>query len=72
MLDEIDERRISQTHSVEIRFFPEDRIRDTYHYFMPILKKKTEYWILHVRTNHAVDSFVNDLLELKQLIREKL
>lgn len=76
MLDGIDERRILQTHSVEIRFFPEDHIKDTYHYLMPILEKKTEYLILHVKTNDAVDSFhqkiVNDLLALNWLIREKL
>ena len=47
-----------------------------YHYLIPILEKKPEHLILHVGTNDAVDSshqqIVNDLLTLKQFIKEKL
>ena len=76
MLNEIDERRISKTYPVKLRFFPGARIKDMYHYLILILEKKPEHLILHVRTNVAVDSsqqqIVNDLLALKQFIREKL
>ena len=47
-----------------------------YHYLILILEKKPEHLILHVGTNDAVDSshqqIVNDLLTLKQFIKEKL
>ena len=47
-----------------------------YHHLIPILEKKPEHLILHVGTNDAVDSshqqIVNDLLTLKQFIKEKL
>ena len=76
MLNGIDERRISKTHPVKVRFFPGARIKDIYHYLIPILEKKPEHLILHVGTNDAADSshqqIVNDLLALKQFIKGKL
>ena len=56
MLNGMDERRFSKTH--------------------PVKEKKPEHLILHIGTNDAVDSFhqqiVNDLLVIKQFIKEKL
>ena len=56
MLNGMDERQFSKTH--------------------PVKEKKPEHLILHIGTNDAVDSFhqqiVNDLLALKQFIKEKL
>ena len=47
-----------------------------YHYLIPILEKKPQHLILHVGINDAADSshhqIVNDLLALKQFIKEKL
>ena len=76
MLNGIDERRISKTHPVKVRFFPGAHIQDMYHYIIPILEKKPEHLILHTGTNDAADSshqqIVNDLLALKQFIKGKL
>ena len=76
MLNGIDERRISKTHPVKIRFlFPGVRIIYMYYYLMPILEKKPEHLTLNVGTNDAAGSYqqiVNNLLALKQFIREKL
>ena len=47
-----------------------------YHYLISNLEKKTEHLILHAGTNNAMDfshqQIVNDLLALKQFIKEKL
>ena len=65
-----------QTHSVKIRFFPGDCIKEIYLYLIPILEKKPEHLILHVGENDAADSshqqIRNDVLALNQLIKEKL
>ena len=46
-----------------------------YHYLIPILEKKHEHLILHLSTSHVEDfsyqQIVNDLLPLKQIIKEK-
>ena len=76
LLNESAERRISKTHPVKVRFFPGARIKDMYHYLILILEKKPEHLILLVGTNDAEDSshqqIVNDLLALKQFIKEKI
>ena len=73
MLNEIDERRISKTRQVKVRFFPGPRIKYMYHYLIPILEKRSDYLILHVGTNDAVGSshqqIVNDLSAPKQFIK---
>ena len=65
MLNGIDERRISKTHPVKVRFFPGARIKNMHHYLIPILDKKPEPLILHIETNYAANSshqqIVNDL-----------
>ena len=71
MLNGIDERRISKTHPVKVRFFLGSRIKDMYHYLIPILEKKPEHLILHVGTNDH-QQIVNDLLALKQFVKGKL
>ena len=48
MLNGIDERQISKTHPVKVRFFSGARIRNMYHYIVAILEKKPEHLILHV------------------------
>ena len=59
MLNGIDERRISKTHPVKVRFFPGSRIRDMYHYLIPILEKKPEHLIPHVGTDDAAIHLIN-------------
>ena len=75
MLHGIDERPISKTHPVKVRFFPGAHIKNMYHYLIPILERKPEHLIPHVGTNDAADSshqqIVNDLLALKQFIKGK-
>ena len=76
MLNGIDDRGISKTHQVKVRFFPGPRIQDMYHYLIPILEKRPEHLILHVGTNDVVGSshqqILNDLSAPKQFIKEKL
>ena len=76
MLNGIDERRISKTRQVKVRFFPGPPIKDMYHYLIPVLEKRPEHLILHTGTNDAVGSshqqIVNDLSAPKQFIKEKL
>ena len=76
VLNGIDERRISKTHLVKVRFFLGARIKHMYHYIIPILEKKPEHLILHVGKIDAADfshqQIVNDLLALKQFIKGKL
>ena len=76
VLNEIDERQISKTYPVRVRFFPGAHIKDMYYYLIPILEKKSEDLILHNGTTNDADSsnhqIVNDLLAPKQCIKEKL
>ena len=76
MLNGRDKRRVSKTHPVKVRFFPGARIKDMYHYLIPIFEEKPEHLIVHVETNDAADSshqqIANDLLALKQFIKGKL
>ena len=77
MLDGIGERNILKTHPVKVRLFPGARIKNMYHYWIPVLDKKPEHLILHVGTNAAAkdsshQQIENDLLGLKQFTEEKL
>lgn len=47
------EKKMSQNWKVEIRFFPDVKIRDTFHYAIPLTEKKPDCVILHVGTYYA-------------------
>ena len=67
---------MSGNRKIKVRFFPGAKIKDMYHYAIPLLEKKPENIILHLGTNNAPYKFdtdiLKDLTELKDFIREKL
>ena len=69
------EKKMSRNRKVKIRFFPGAKIKDMFHYIIPLLEKKPDYVILHVGTNDApykADSDIsNEILELMRSIKEK-
>ena len=73
------EKKMSQNRkcpkTVKIRFFPGAKIKDMFHYAIPLLEKKPNYVILHVGTNDtpykAGSGISNEILELMRFIKEK-
>ena len=58
------EKKLSRNRKIKIRFFPGAKIKDMFHYAIPLLEKNPDYVILHVGTNDAI-------LELMRFIKEK-
>ena len=69
------EKKISRNRKVKIRFFPGAKIKDMFHYAIPLLEKKPDYVILHVSTIDAPykggSDISNEILELMRFIKEK-
>ena len=69
------EKKMSRNRKIKVRYFPGAKIKDMYHYAIPLLEKKPENIILHLGTNDArykSDSgILKDLIELKDFILEK-
>ena len=69
------EKKMSRNRKVKIRFFPGAKIKDMFHYAIPLLEKKPDYIILHVGTNDAPykggSDISNEILELMRFIKEK-
>ena len=70
------EKKMSRNRKIKVRYFPGAKIKDMYHYAIPLLEKKPENIILHLGTNDApykseID-ILKDLIELKGFILEKL
>ena len=64
MLAGIDEnRRKSEKHKVKIRHFPDARTDDMYDYIKPLFQKLPDYFILHIRTNNALDNTSREILD---------
>ena len=77
MINGIDEKWQSQKFgNVKVFHFSGARTEDLNHYFVPIIKNKQDYLILHVRTNDATTSssrkIVGDLLMLRANISKQL
>ena len=70
------EKKISRNRKIKVRYFPGAKIKDMYHYAIPLVEKKPENIILHLGTNDAPyksdTDILKDLIELKDFIREKL
>ena len=68
------EKKMSRNRKIKVRYFPGAKIKDMYHYAIPLLKKKPENIILNVGTNHAPyksdTDILKDLIELKDFILE--
>ena len=69
------EKKMSRNRKVKIRFFPGAKIKDMFHYAIPLLEKKPDYVILHVDTNDAPykggSDISNEIPELMRFIKEK-
>ena len=67
---------MSRNRKIKVRYFPGAKIKDMYHYAIPLLEKKPENIILHLGTNDAPyksdTNILKDLIELKDFILEKL
>ena len=67
---------MSTKSKIKIRYFPGAKIKDMYHYAIPLLKKRPENIILPLGTNDAPYKFgtdiVKDLTALKDFNLEKL
>ena len=76
MVASIDERKMSSRRLVKVRSFPGATCSDMYHYLVPILERKPNHVILHVRTNDVAHykgtEIVDKLLELKSFSAEQL
>ena len=70
------EKKMSTKSKIKIRYFPGAKIKDMYHYAIPLLKKRPENIILHLGTNDAPyksgTDIVKDLTALKDFNLEKL
>ena len=69
------EKKMSRNRKIKVRYFPGAKIKDMYHYAIPLLEKKPENIILHLGTNDAPyksdTDILKDLIELKDFILEK-
>ena len=65
-----------RNRKIKVRYFPGAKIKDTYHYAIPLLEKKPENIILHLGTNDAPyksdTDILKDLIKLKDFFLEKL
>ena len=69
------ENKMSRNRKVKIRFFPGAKIKDMFHYAIPLLEKKPDDVVLHVGTSDAPykagSDIANEILELMRFIKEK-
>ena len=69
------EKKMSRNRKIKVRYFPGAKIKDMYHYAIPLLEKKSENLILHLDTNDAPyksdTDILKDLIELNDFFLEK-
>ena len=69
------EKKMSRNRKIKVRYFPGAKIKDMYHYAIPLLEKKSENTILHLDTNDAPyksdTDILKDLIELNEFFLEK-
>ena len=73
----IDENRLTNgKHKVEVRYFPGAGTDDMYDYMRPPLRKLSDYIIMHIGANDALNNtlrkILDKILKLKTYIQEKL
>ena len=70
----IDENRLTNgKHKVKVRYFPGARTDDMYDYMKPPLRTLSDYIILHIGTNDALNNTLREILDkLKTYIRKEL
>ena len=69
MLEHIDETRMSRKFKVKVRPFSGAKTEDMLDYLVPLPEKMSDYVILHVGTNNAIDYEVSDIV--KKIIQVK-
>ena len=69
------EKKMSRNRKIKVRYFPGAKIKDKYHYEIPLLEKNPENIILHLGANDAPyksnTDILKDLIELKDFILGK-
>ena len=69
------EKKMSRNRKIKVRYFPGAKIKDMYHYAIPLLEKKSENLILHLDTNDAPyksdTDILKDMIELNDFFLEK-
>ena len=69
------DKKMSRNRKIKVRYFPGAKIKDMYHYAIPLLEKKSENLILHLDTNDAPyksdTNILKDLIELNDFFLEK-
>ena len=72
---DLSRKRCPEIGKIKVRYFPGAKIKDMYHYAIPLLEKKPENIILHLGTNDAPyksdTDILKDLIELKDFILKK-
>ena len=69
MLEHIDETRMSRKFKVKVRPFSGAKTEDMLDYLVPLPEKMSDYVILHVGTNNAIDYEASDIV--KKIIQVK-
>ena len=69
MLEHIDETRMSRKFKVKVRPFSGAKTEDMLDYLVPLPEKMSDYVILHVGTNNAIDHEASDIV--KKIIQVK-
>ena len=70
MLEHIDETRMSRKFKVKVRPFSGAKTEDMLDYLVPLPEKMSDYVILHVGTNNAIDYEASDIV--KKIIQVKM
>ena len=63
MLVHIDETRMPRKFRVKVRPFSGAKTEDMFHCLAPLLEKTSDYTILHVGTNDAIDYEASDIVK---------
>ena len=76
ILSGLRESKMSKRRLIKVRYFPGTRIRDMFFYLVPLLHKKPDKMILHIKTNYSTfysaTEIVEEIGKLKQYILEQL
>ena len=74
ILSGLRESKMSKRRLIKVRYFPGARIRDMFFYLVPLLHKKPDKMILHIKTNYSTfysaTEIVEEIGKLKQYILE--
>ena len=76
ILNNLEERRTNKKYTVKIRPFPGANIQDMFHFISPLIQRMSQYIILHIGCNDAINKnsivILNGIMELKAYILSQL